>query len=171
MATAFQNLSGYNPETLPDSKLLAGQKYAIVVADWNASITHTLMHGAEKCFTESGVLPENISVIHVPGAFELTFAAKQLVYENMKAVENEKFRAIVVLGCVIQGDTPHFDYVCQGVTQGITSLNLVENGCPVIFGVLTTGNMQQALDRADGIHGNKGVEAAVTAIKMANLIW
>jgi len=171
MATAFQNLSGYNPDSLPAADVLADQKYAIVVADWNAQITHTLMNGAEKCFTEHGVLPEHISVIHVPGAFELTFAAKQLVFGNMKAVDTDKFKAIIVLGCVIQGDTPHFDYVCQGVTQGITALNLVENGCPVIFGVLTTDNMQQALDRADGIHGNKGVEAAVTAIKMANLIW
>jgi 6,7-dimethyl-8-ribityllumazine synthase len=171
MATAFQNLSGYNPDSLPAAEILANQKYAIVVADWNAQITHTLMQGAVRCFVESGVQLQNISVIHVPGAFELTFAAKQLVYENMKAVDGEKNKAIIVLGCVVQGDTPHFDYVCQGVTQGISSLNLVENGCPVIFGVLTTDNMQQALDRADGIHGNKGVEAAVTAIKMANIIW
>ena len=82
-----------------------------------------------------------------------------------------RYSAIIVLGCVIQGDTPHFDYVCQSVTAGVTELNLRNETIPVIFGVLTTNTLQQALDRADGIHGNKGVEAAITAIKMANIVW
>jgi len=83
----------------------------------------------------------------------------------------DKYHGIIVLGCVIQGDTPHFDYVCQSVTSGITELNLLKEGCPIIFGVLTTNTLQQALDRAGGKHGNKGVEGATTAIKMANIIW
>jgi len=112
--------------------------------------------------------------VHVPGTFELTFAAKQLLddyYCLIDGIKVHKYSAIIVLGCVIQGDTPHFDYVCQGVTYGISNLNTRTDGCPVIFGVLTTNTLQQALDRAGGVHGNKGVEAAITAIKMANIVW
>lgn len=171
MATQYQNLSEYNPDLLPSKELLKNQKYAIAVADWNPDVTHVLLQGAVDCFVENGVPPENINVVHVPGAFELTFAAKKFLYDNFKAVEEDKYAAVIVLGCVVQGETPHFDYVCEGVTEGVTHLNTLENGCPVIFGVLTTGTMQQALDRAGGIHGNKGVEAAITAIKMANIVW
>jgi 6,7-dimethyl-8-ribityllumazine synthase len=171
MATSYQNLSDYNPDLLPSPEILIRQKYAVVVADWNPDVTHALLKGARECLISNGVLSENINVVHVPGTFELTFAAKRFVHDNLMAIEDEKFCAVIVLGCVVQGDTPHFDYVCQGVTQGIALLNTVENGCPVIFGVLTTDNMQQALDRAGGIHGNKGIEAAVTAIKMANIVW
>ncbi len=164
MATKYQNLSQYNAEIMPDKEVVASQHYAIAVADWNPQITHAMLRGAVETLEEVGVEPENIQVIHVPGTFELTYAAKQLL--NI-----EKYDGIIVIGCVIQGDTPHFDYVCESVTHGITELNLRNNGCPVVFGVLTTNTLQQALDRADGKHGNKGVEAATTAVKMANIVW
>jgi len=171
MATAYQNLSDYDPEVLPAAEFLENQRYAVVVADWNPQVTHALLTGTLETLTQSGVLKRNINVVHVPGTFELTFAARKFVYDNLNAVEEEKFAAVIVLGCVVQGDSPHFDYVCQGVTQGISMLNATDKACPVIFGVLTTNTMQQALDRAGGIHGNKGVEAAITAIKMANIVW
>ena len=160
MASKLQNLSSYNPNNLPAKSVVAGQKYGIVVADWNSGVTYKLLEGAVEALEENGA--KDITVIHVPGTFELTYAAKKLQ-------QTGEYSAIIVLGCVIQGDTPHFDYVCGGVTQGITALNLKENGCPVIFGVLTTLNLQQALDRAGGSLGNKGVEGAITAIRMANL--
>ena len=165
MATIYQNLSDYNPDTLPNAATLSKQRFAIAVADWNSEVTYALRDGAVDTFLKHGVKEENIKVVHVPGAFELTYAAKLLV-------EQGDFDAVIVLGCVIQGDTPHFDYVCQGVTEGITRLNSRPNSqpaIPVIFGVLTVDNQQQALDRAGGVHGNKGVEGAITAIKMANL--
>ncbi|MDR3651914.1 MAG: 6,7-dimethyl-8-ribityllumazine synthase [Paludibacter sp.] len=164
MATKYQNLSEYNAELMPDKETVSNQHYSIAVADWNPKITHTMLQGAIDTLVLVGVKEDNINVVHVPGTFELTFAAKQLM-------SSEKYNAIIVLGCVIQGDTPHFDYVCQSVTSGITELNLRANSCPVIFGVLTTNTLQQALDRSSGIHGNKGVEAATTAIKMANILW
>lgn len=168
MATQYQNLSEYDPDLLPSKEILEIQSYAIAVADWNPQVTHALLNGAIEGLTGNGVLKRNINVVHVPGTFELTYAAKQFVFDHVKS---KKYDAVIVLGCVVQGDTPHFDYVCQGVTQGVAALNTVENACPVIFGVLTTNTMQQALDRAGGIHGNKGVEAAITAIKMANIVW
>ena len=161
MATKYHNLSEYNPEALPSAEVLSEQYYAIVVADWNPDVTFALRDGAIETLKKHGVKEDNIDIFPVPGTFELTFAAsvlqKQMHYD-----------AVIVIGCVVQGDTPHFTYVCQGVTQGITQLN-VEGVCPIIFSVLTTDTMQQALDRAGGVHGNKGVEGAITAIKMANL--
>lgn len=174
MATQYQNLSDYDPDILPSKHILEKQQYAIAVADWNPQITHTLLQGAIDTLVKHGVKRQNINVVHVPGTFELTYAAKELQDEILCFVEDTKlmrYKAVMVLGCVIQGDTPHFDYVCQGVTYGIAKLNTRSENCPVIFGVLTTNTLQQALDRAGGIHGNKGVEAAVTAIKMANIIW
>jgi len=174
MATQYQNLSDYDSDLMPDKEKVSSQHYAIAVADWNSEITHALMHGAINTLVESGVKHTQIKIVHVPGAFELTFAAKQLLDDfdclngNIKV---HKYSAVIILGCVIQGDTPHFDYVCSGVTYGISKLNTRADGCPVIFGLLTTNSMQQALDRAGGIHGNKGVEAAITAIKMANIVW
>lgn len=159
-----QNLSVYNTQELPSKEALAGQRYAIAVADWNSNVTHALLQGAVDTLTECGVKRENITIVHVPGTFELTYTAGHL------AKSHPKYDAIIVLGCVIQGETPHFDYVCQGVTTGITKLN-TEGHIPVIFGVLTTNTLQQALDRAGGIHGNKGIEGAITAIKMSNIIW
>ena len=174
MATKYQNLSDYDSDLMPDKNKVSNQQYSIAVADWNSKITHNLLQGAIDSLIDNGVKESKIKIIHVPGTFELTFAAKQLlndvdsINDNVKA---PKYAAVIVLGCVIQGDTPHFDYVCQGVTQGISSLNTMTNGCPVIFGVLTTNTLQQALDRAGGKDGNKGVEAAITAIKMANIVW
>ncbi|MDO9633939.1 MAG: 6,7-dimethyl-8-ribityllumazine synthase [Paludibacter sp.] len=168
MATQYQNLSEYDLDLMPSKEVLETQTYAIAVADWNPQITHALLNGAIESLTHHGVLKRNINVVHVPGTFELTYAAKHMVYDD---IDSTKYDAVIVLGCVVQGDTPHFDYVCQGVTEGITLLNTIEKSCPVIFGVLTTNTMQQALDRAGGIHGNKGVEAAITAMKMANIVW
>ncbi|NDW09579.1 6,7-dimethyl-8-ribityllumazine synthase [Dysgonomonas sp. 520] len=156
MATAYHNLSGYDPETVPDGSEM---NIGIVVSEWNGEITNALLDGAYKTLLKHGVKEENIMVEFVPGSFELVFGAKQLAdtYEDLDA--------IIVLGCVVRGDTPHFDYVCGGVTQGITQLN-VDGFIPFIFGLLTTDNMQQSLDRAGGKHGNKGDEAAITALKM-----
>lgn len=159
MATAYQNLSSYDPNKVPNA---SNMRVAIAVAEWNSNITNNLLEGACNTLIRHGVTPENIIVAHVPGTFELTFAAQQLA-------ESEEPDAVIVLGCVVKGDTPHFDYVCQGVTTGITKLNTMF-GIPFIFGVLTTDNMQQAEDRAGGIHGNKGDEAAITAIKMYDFV-
>ncbi len=133
-------------------------RVAVVAAEWNSHITNALTQGALDVFKEEGFDEEQISVFHVPGTVELTFAASQLI-------ESSLFDAIIVFGCVIRGGTPHFDYVCQSVTQGITSLN-ADCDIPVIFGVLTVDNEQDAIDRAGGKLGNKGREAAEAAIKM-----
>ena len=164
MATKYKNLSDYDVNAMPAADVLKTQKYAIAVADWNDQITYALLDGAIDTLVQHGVLADNIKVIHVPGAFELTYAANKLA-------RNSNFAAVITLGCVIQGDTPHFDYVCNGVTYGVAKLNADPACSPVIFGVLTTSDLQQALDRAGGKHGNKGTEAAVTAIKMANIVW
>ncbi|HPW89984.1 MAG TPA: 6,7-dimethyl-8-ribityllumazine synthase [Paludibacteraceae bacterium] len=164
MATQYHNLSAYDAEAMPSKEQLKNQRYAIVVADWNPNVTYALLEGAYDTLVMHGVLPEHIMVKHVPGTFELTFAAKRILREQTDT------SAVIVIGCVVQGDTPHFDYVCQGVTQGVAALNALETSrVPVIFSVLTTNTMQQALDRAGGVLGNKGIEGAVTAIKMANL--
>lgn len=168
MATQYQNLSEYNSDLLPSKEVLMKQRYAVAVSDWNSEITHALLKGAIDTLTQHGILRDNINVVHVPGSFELTYAAKKFVFDH---INFNKYEAVIVLGSVIQGETPHFNYVCQGVTQGITTLNEIENACPVIFGLLTTDTIEQAFDRAGGKHGNKGVEAAITAIKMANISW
>ncbi|NCD00192.1 MAG: 6,7-dimethyl-8-ribityllumazine synthase [Bacteroidia bacterium] len=159
MASKLHNLSEYDASAMPDREIVSKQRYAIVVADWNSEVTFKLLDGALNAFEKNGA--ERVSVKHVPGAFELIYAAKE--YQN-----SGKYDAIIVIGCVIQGDTPHFDYVCGGVTQGVAILNTREGKAPIIFGLLTVLNLQQAIDRAGGCLGNKGVEAAVTAIKMAN---
>lgn len=173
MATQYQNLSDYDSDLMPDKQAVSTQSYAIVVADWNPDITNTLLNGAKTTLIENGVLDKNIKVVHVPGTFELTHAASKLMnlYKTVAGKKSRKYDAIIVIGCVVQGETPHFTYVCTSVTKGITDLNLQPDACPVIFGVLTTNTLQQAKDRAGGIHGNKGDEAAVTAIKMANIVW
>ncbi len=164
MSTRYKNLSEYNAEFMPDKETVSNQTYAIAVADWNPQITHTMLQGAIDTLVLVGVNPENIRVVHVPGTFELTFAAHQLMSLN-------KYNSIIVIGCIIQGDTPHFDYVCQSVTSGITELNFRKDACPVVFAVLTTNTLQQAVDRAGGKLGNKGIEGATTALKMANIVW
>lgn len=164
------DLSQYDSSTLPSADILKRQHYAIVVADWNSEITHALAQGAIDALIKHGVEEENIHITHVPGTVELTYGANMAMRErySLKSVS-----AVIVIGCVIKGDTPHFDYVCQSVTQGVTLLNarapIESTSCPVIFSVLTTLDKQQALDRAGGKLGNKGVEGAITAIKMANL--
>ena len=155
---ATKNLSVYNPDSVPDASKL---RFGIVVSDWNREITWSLLDGALKTLKKHGATENNIVVKHVPGSFELTLGAQFLA-------EYDDLDAVICLGCVIQGETPHFTYICQGVTQGITQLNL-EYNLPFIFGVLTTNDQQQAIDRAGGKLGNKGDEAAVTAIKMAAL--
>ena len=157
MATQYKNLSSYNENTIPDA---TGMKFGIAVSEWNDKVTYALRDGAVATLIKHGVMAEDINVVTVPGSFELTLGAQFLAQKNVDAV--------ICLGCVIQGETPHFDYICQGVAYGITELNIKFN-VPVIFGVLTTNTMQQAEDRAGGKHGNKGDEAAVTAIKMVQL--
>lgn len=156
MSTA--NLSEYDPSLVPDAKKM---RFGIVVADWNHEVTWKLLEGATNTLKKHGATPGNIVIKHVPGSFELTLGAQFMS-------EYDDLDAVICLGCVIQGETPHFTYICQSVTQGITQLNL-EYNIPFIFGVLTTENLEQALSRAGGKHGNKGDEAAVTAIKMAAL--
>ena len=155
------DLSKYDASQLPSADVLGRQRYAIVVADWNSEITYAMAQGAVDTFVKNGVPEENIDILHVPGAVELTYGAARIIKE-------ERINAVIVIGCVIQGDTPHFDYVCQSVTQGVAMLN-AQGKVPVIFSVLTTLNKQQALDRCGGKLGNKGIEGAYTAICMANL--
>ena len=159
MATKYQNLSDYDASQMPPKTFVEKQHVALIVSDWNPTITQARLKGAFDTLIENGAKEQNIDIFHVPGTFELTYAAKRVIND---------YSAIIVMGCVIQGETPHFDYVCQGVTQGITELNL-EGTTPIIFSVLTTNTMQQAVDRSGGIHGNKGTEGAITAIKMIEL--
>jgi len=158
MATALSNLSSYDPTAVPEGK---GKRVGIVVSDWNSSVTHSLLDGATKTLLKFGVSADDIIIEHVPGSFELTYAAKVMI-------EKAKVDSVIILGCVIQGETPHFTFVCDGVTEGTTQLNL-NYDIPVIFGLLTTLTLQQAQDRAGGKHGNKGDEAAITALKMMAL--
>lgn len=153
-----KNLSDYDPEIVPSASEM---RIGVVVSDWNQQITGALLEGAVNTLRKHGTSDNNIIIKHVPGSFELTLGAQFLA-------EYDDLDAVICLGCVIQGETPHFTYICQGVTQGITQLNM-EYNLPFIFGVLTTNTQQQAIDRAGGKLGNKGHEAAVTAIKMAAL--
>jgi 6,7-dimethyl-8-ribityllumazine synthase len=158
MATSLKNLSDYNPETIPTAE---DMRIAIIVSEWNPEITSGLLEGAYNTLLKHDAKPENIKVEFVPGSYELTSGARM-------AAESGMFDAVICLGCVIQGETRHFDFICQGVTIGLTSLNVNYN-IPFILGVLTTNDLQQAKDRAGGKHGNKGDEAAITAIKMIAL--
>lgn len=156
-------MSQYRPITKLNPADYRQTKIAIVQAKWNEHITSRLTEGALRSLKENGVADSNIDVFEVPGAVELTFAASHLMDEG------DAYDAIIVFGCVVRGDTPHFDYVCQSVTQGITTLN-VQNDVPVIFGVLTVENEQQALDRVGGPAGHKGEEAAETALQMVSFV-
>ena len=158
MATAENNLSDYDFSSVPDA---SNMHFGIVVSEWNDKITTGLLNGAVATLIKHGAKKENIRVEFVPGSYELPFAA-QLMLENL-AVES-----VICLGCVIQGETKHFDFVCQGISQGVKDVSLKYNA-PVIFGVLTDNTVQQSIDRSGGKHGNKGDEAAVTAIKMIAL--
>ena len=157
MATENTNLSNYNKATLPDAKNF---RFGIVVSEWNSEITEGLLKGALDALLDCGVELFNIKTIHVPGSFELIYGAKKMQEQHVDVV--------IAIGSVIKGETQHFDFVCDAVAQGIKDLNVL-NDVPVIFCVLTDNNLQQSIDRSGGKHGNKGVEAAITAIKMAHL--
>ena len=156
MATVLHHLSDYDPANVPDASNMC---FGIVVSEWNSEITGALLQGAVATLEKHGTLPENIHIKRVPGSFELIYGAQQMC-------KNDGFDAVIILGSVIRGETPHFDYICQVVTYGIAHLNAVQN-IPVIYGLLTTDNLQQAQDRCGGSLGNKGDECAIDAIKMA----
>jgi 6,7-dimethyl-8-ribityllumazine synthase len=158
MATAGKNLSEYDPQHIPSAE---GMRVGIVVSDWNEDITHKLLDGAKQALLDNNCREENIVIYHVPGSFELALGAQLLI-------EHEEVQGVVALGSVIRGETAHFDFVCQATAQGIKDVSLKLN-TPVIFGVLTDDNKQQAIDRSGGKHGNKGTEAAIGAIKMIHL--
>ncbi len=157
MSSAHQSLSKI-PENLPNA---GPYRFGIVVAEWNHEITFALRDGALEALQLAGADAQKIKTITVPGSFELTAGASLLLGSGA-------YDAIICLGCVIQGETRHFDFICHGVTYGCSSLTVKYNK-PVIFGVLTTDNLQQALDRSGGKYGNKGFEAGVTAVQMAAL--
>ncbi len=155
---ATKNLSEYNSAQVPDASNMI---FGIVVAEWNPEITGALLQGCVDTLEKHGALPENIHVKTVPGSFELIYGARQMTL-------NDGYDAIIVLGSVIRGETPHFDYICQGVTQGIARLNATNN-IPVVYGLLTTNDLQQAKDRAGGRLGNKGDECAVVALSLIHI--
>ncbi|MBS1652613.1 MAG: 6,7-dimethyl-8-ribityllumazine synthase [Bacteroidetes bacterium] len=155
MSSVQNNLSEVKGSKIPKNKNI---KICIVWAEWNTEITSALKKGAIDFLKANGLSSANIKEYSVPGAFELVAASRQICY-------SKKFNAVISIGCVIRGGTPHFEYICQAVSIGLSQLNTQQN-TPIIFGVLTTDNLQQAIDRAGGVHGNKGVEAAITALKM-----
>ena len=157
MATANNNLSDYDKTTIPNASKF---RFGIVISEWNSNITEGLFKGAYDTLIDNGVLPNNIIRWDVPGSFELIYGSKKM--------QEQMVNAVIAIGSVIQGETKHFDYVCEAVSQGIKDLN-VNRETPVIFCVLTDNNMQQAVDRSGGKYGNKGTEAAIAAIKMAEL--
>ncbi|MBP6558320.1 MAG: 6,7-dimethyl-8-ribityllumazine synthase [Flavobacterium sp.] len=158
MATANKNLSNYDKSKLPNAKDF---RFGIVVSEWNDHITNGLYNGAEAALLDCGALPENITRWNVPGSFELVYGAQRMIV-------TQEVDVVITIGCVIKGETMHFEFVCEGVTQGIKDLN-VQTDVPVVFCLLTDNNEQQSIDRSGGIHGNKGTEAAIAAIKMADL--
>lgn len=153
-----QNLSDYAPQEVPDASEMT---IGVVVAEWNPKVTLSLLEAAQATLKRHGMKQENIHIHYVPGSYELTSGAAMVI-------EGTQPDAVICLGCVIQGETRHFEFICQAVAQGLNHVAL-NYSRPVIFGVLTTDTMQQALDRSGGKHGNKGDEAAITAIKMAAL--
>jgi 6,7-dimethyl-8-ribityllumazine synthase len=157
MATANKNLSEYDKATIPNASKF---RFGIVVSEWNDTITEGLYQGAFDALIENGALPNNIIRWNVPGSFELIYGSKKM--------QEQMVNAVIAIGSVIQGETKHFDFVCEAVSQGIKDLNVTKE-TPVIFCVLTDNTMQQAIDRSGGKHGNKGTEAAIAAIKMAVL--
>ena len=155
---ATKDLSQYDINSVPSAE---NMRFGVVVAEWNFEVTSALANGAVETLKKHGAKENNILLKYVPGTFELPLGGQYFA-------ELEDVDAIILLGCVIQGETRHFDYICEAVAQGTKDLNLKYNK-PFIFGVLTTNDQQQAIDRAGGKHGNKGDEAAVTAIKMIEL--
>lgn len=158
MSSAHKNLNIHSDKNMVS---LENKKIAIVVAEWNTEITEALYKGAYQALIEHQIKPENVIRYDVPGSFELSFGSQL-------AAQKSDIEAVIALGCVIQGETRHFDFICMAVANGITEVSLKYNK-PVIFGVLTPDNQQQALDRAGGKHGNKGYEAGITAVKMLGI--
>ncbi|MEQ3662943.1 MAG: 6,7-dimethyl-8-ribityllumazine synthase [Flavobacterium sp.] len=158
MATENKNLSQYDKNTIPNAKDF---RFGIVVSEWNDEITNGLFNGAKAALVDCGALPENIIRWDVPGSFELIYGSKRMI-------ETQKVDCVIAIGCVIKGETMHFEFVCDGVTQGVKDLNL-KYDVPTIFCLLTDNSMQQSIDRSGGKHGNKGTEAAIAAIKMIDL--
>lgn len=154
MSSANKNLSEYSNKNLV---VISDRKFAIIVSEWNEEVTEKLFEGAFQTLLKNGAREENIVRKNVPGSYELSLGAQFAAAED--------FDAVICLGCVIQGETRHFDFICHAVAQGLTTVALKYNK-PVIFGVLTPNNQVQAIDRAGGKYGNKGDEAAMTAIKM-----
>lgn len=159
MATENNNLSNYDKATIPNAKNF---RFGMVVSEWNPKITEGMFQGAFDALLDCGVIKENIVRWNVPGSFELVYGCKKM-QQSYPMLD-----AIVAIGSVIEGETKHFDYVCEATTNGIMQLNL-QNEIPIMFCVLTDRTLQQAIDRSGGKHGNKGVEAAIAAIKMAQL--
>lgn len=155
MASSVKNLSDYTSKNV---KNISESKFAIVVSEWNDEVTEALYQGAFETLVSHGAKKENIIRKSVPGSFELSLAAQWMAKEEI-------IDAVICIGCVVQGETKHFDFICDAVAHGITNVSLKYDK-PVIFGVLTPNTQKQALDRAGGKHGNKGDEAAITAIKM-----
>jgi 6,7-dimethyl-8-ribityllumazine synthase len=158
VATALKNLSDYNKENIPNG---ADFKVGIVVSEWNDTITNNLFEGAKQALLDNGVPESNIIIRHVPGAFELPLASQFML-------DNTDVDGVVAIGVVIQGETRHFDFVCQGATQGLMNV-MLEYNSPVSFCLLTDNNIQQSIDRSGGIHGNKGIECAIACLKMIAL--
>ena len=157
MASSLHNLSDYDINSVPSAE---DRRFGIVVSEWNNNITSALLQGAYDTLLRHGAKEENIRVMTVPGSFELVYGSSQMV-------KSGKVDAVIAIGCVIRGDTPHFDYICQGATYGLSKLNL-QSDVPVIYGLLTCNNHDQAEARCGGILGNKGDECAITAIKMVS---
>ena len=158
MATNLKNLSNFSHLEIPSAQPF---RFGIIVSQWNDEITGALYKGALDTLYKYGAIDSNIQMLQVPGSFELISGADLLL-------SSKQVNALICLGCVIQGETRHFDFICNAVANGISNVSIKHNK-PVIFGVLTTDNLQQARNRAGGKDGNKGAEAAVTAIKMAQL--
>ncbi len=155
---ASTNLSEYDKSIIPNAKHF---RFGIVVSEWNDSITENLFKGASQTLLENGALENNITRLNVPGSFELIYGCKHLLRKG-------EFDAVIAIGCVIQGETKHFDFVCEAVSQGIKDLN-IQYDVPTIFCLLTDNSLQQSIDRSGGKLGNKGIECAIAAIKMVNL--
>ncbi len=158
MATASHNLSEHDPASVPSG---AGLRFGLVVSEWNREITDALRKGAIGTLIQYGVRPEDILEVWVPGSFELPLGAQFLL-------ERQRLDGVICLGSIIRGETPHFEYVCQGTTKGIMDVSL-KFSLPVIFGVLTDDNMEQAVARSGGKHGNKGIDCAIALLKMASI--
>ncbi len=158
MASALKNLSEYDDQSLPD---ITNLKFGIVVSEWNKEITHALYEGCYDTLIKHGAATDNIYTTQVPGAFELPVGAKMLAGRH-------RLDAVICIGCVIKGETSHNDYINTAVAHGLTTLSIA-SGKPMIYGVLTPNDQQQAVDRSGGKYGNKGVEAAITAIRMGAL--